>query len=61
MFVFAVILLFLSSITFFLGASMLKVCYSIAEDPPNNLPSYELFSRVSETVYIDKIKMLMAM
>ena len=46
MFVFAVILLFLSSITFFMGANMLKVCYSIAEDPPNDLPSYELYTRV---------------
>ena len=44
---FAVILLFLSSITFFLGANMLKVCYSIAEDPANNdIPSYELYSQV---------------
>ncbi|XP_065919137.1 prominin-1-A-like isoform X2 [Dysidea avara] len=46
-FVFAVILLFLASITFFLGANMLKVCYSIAEDPPNNdIPSYELYSQI---------------
>ena len=46
-FIFAFILLFLASITFFLGANMLKVCYSIAEDPPNdNIPSYELFSQV---------------
>ena len=42
----AAILLFLSSIPFFLGANMLRVCYSIAEDPPNDLPSYELYSRV---------------
>lgn len=52
MFGFAVILLFLCSITFFLGANMLKVCYSVAEDPPNDLPSYELYSRVNDDVYI---------
>ena len=47
MFIFAVILLLLTSITFFFGANMLKVCYSISEDPPNDdIPSYELFSRV---------------
>ncbi|XP_065919120.1 prominin-1-A-like isoform X2 [Dysidea avara] len=46
-FIFAFILLFLASITFFLGANMLKVCYSIAEDPPNDdIPSYELFSMI---------------
>ena len=46
MFGLAVILLFLLSITFFMGANALRVCYSIAEDPPNDLPSYELLSRV---------------
>ncbi|XP_065919097.1 prominin-1-A-like [Dysidea avara] len=47
MFIFAVILLLLTSITFFLGANMLKVCYSISEDPPNDdIPSYELYSRI---------------
>ncbi|XP_065919098.1 prominin-1-A-like [Dysidea avara] len=47
MFIFAVILLLLTSITFFFGANMLKVCYSISEDPPNDdIPSYELFSRI---------------
>ncbi|XP_065919096.1 prominin-1-like isoform X2 [Dysidea avara] len=47
MFIFAVILLLLTSITFFLGANMLKVCYSISEDPPNDdIPSYELFSKI---------------
>ena len=51
MFVFAVILLLLASFTFFLGANLLKVCYSIAEDPPNGLPSYELYSRVTEQSY----------
>ena len=43
----AVILLLLASFMFFLGANLLKVCYSIAEDPPNGLPSYELYSRVT--------------
>ena len=47
---FAVIILILSSVPFFLGANMLKVCYSIAEDPPNDLPSYELYSRVIDNV-----------
>ena len=47
MFVIAVILLLLASFTFFLGANMLKVCYSIAEDPPNGLPSYELYTKVT--------------
>jgi len=46
MFGFAVILLLLSSITFFLGANLLKVCYSVAEDPPDDIPSYELFTKV---------------
>jgi len=47
MFIFAVILLLLSSMTFFLGANMVKVCYSISEDPPNDdIPSYELYTRV---------------
>ena len=50
MFGFAVIILILSSVLFFLGANMLKVCYSIAEDPPNDLPSYELYSRVIDNV-----------
>ena len=54
MFGFAVILLFLSSITFFIGANMLKVCYSIAEDPPNDLPSYELLSRVIDICRVQK-------
>ncbi|XP_065919451.1 prominin-1-A-like [Dysidea avara] len=44
MFIFAFVLLFLASITFFLGANMIKVCYSISDDPPNDdIPSYELF------------------
>ena len=48
MFIFAVVLLLLASITFFLGANMVKVCYSISEDPPNDdIPSYEFYSRVS--------------
>ena len=50
MFGFAVIILFLSSVPFFLGANILRVCYSIAEDPPNDLPSYELYSRVIDNV-----------
>ena len=29
-----------------MGANMLKVCYSIAEDPDNDLPSYELYTQV---------------
>ena len=47
MFIFAFVLLFLASITFFLGANMIKVCYSISDDPPNDdIPSYELFEMV---------------
>ena len=46
-----VILLILSSIAFFFGASILRLCYSIAEDPPYSLPSYELYSKVSENVW----------
>ena len=46
MFVFAVILLLLASFSFFLGANLLKVCYSISEDPPNGLSSYELYREV---------------
>ena len=52
MFGFAVFLLLLASLTFFMGANMLKVCYSVAEDPPNDLPSYELFSQVIVRVYV---------
>ena len=30
---------------------MLKVCYSIAEDPPNDdIPSYELYSKVKNSI-----------
>ena len=48
MFVFAVFLLILASITFFMGSNMLKICYTIAEDAPNDdIPSYEVFSRVN--------------
>jgi len=47
MFAFAFVLLILASMTFFLGANMVKVCYSISDDSPNDdIPSYELFSRV---------------
>ena len=45
-------LLLLASLAFFMGANMLKVCYSVAEDPPNDLPSYELFSQVISSVYV---------
>jgi len=48
MFVFAVFLLILASLTFFMGSNLLKICYTIAEDPPNDdTPSYEIFSRVN--------------
>ena len=45
------ILLILASLAFFMGANMLKVCYSVAEDPPNDLPSYELFTQVVTNVF----------
>ena len=52
-FIVAFILLFLASVTFFLGANMLKVCYSIAEDPANDdIPSYELFSQVTYPIFV---------
>jgi len=52
MFIFAVILLLLSSMTFFLGTNMVKVCNSISGDPPNNdIPSYELYTRVKICTY----------
>ena len=50
MFGFAVVLLFLTSLAFFMGANMLKVCYSVAEDPANDQPSYELFRQVIGSV-----------
>jgi len=56
MFTFAFILLFLASMTFFLGANMVKVCYSISEDPPNDdIPSYELFSRVRKMKLLGQV------
>lgn len=58
MFGFAVILLLLSSTTFFLGANLLKVCYSVAEDPPDNLPSYELFRQVTYNIHSTNISNL---
>ena len=50
MFGLSVMQLLLSSFMFFLGANLLKVCYSIAEDPPNNQPSYEFYTKVIDNV-----------
>ena len=50
MFGLLVMQLLLSSFMFFLGANLLKVCYSIAEDPPNGQPSYEFYTKVIDNV-----------